>query len=81
MVVRMFGLDLLDLVLAGDGAWLHGGEPPAPSALMRYQAGHDPTVANRWHEPTSLTGDGARSLTDPTFPVNQAALRQAGLVG
>lgn len=79
LVVRMFARDLVDLVLAGDGAWLRASEPPAPSALMRYQAGRDPTVANRWHEPVRLTGDGARSLADPSFPVNPAALRQAGL--
>ena len=80
LLVRLFALDALDLVLSGDGGWLRFAEPPAPSALMRYQASRGWSVANRWHEPVQLTGDGTRSLTDPTFPAQPSALRQAGLL-
>jgi SAM-dependent methyltransferase len=80
IVYRLFALDVLDLVLTGDGAWLRTGPAPAPSPLMRYQAGHGFSVTNRWHEPIALTGDGPRSLTDPSYPANPAALAQAGLL-
>ena len=80
MIARLFTLDALDLVLTGDGTWLQTAEPPAPSALMRYQASREWSVASHWHEPVALTGDGARSLCDPSFPLNPDALRQAGLV-
>ena len=80
LLTRLYTLDALDLVLTGDGAWLHTAEPAAPSALMRYQASREWSVTNRWHEPIALTGGGARSLTDPAYPLNDAALREAGLL-
>ena len=75
---RLFTMDALDLVLTGDGAWLRPGT--APSALMRHQARCDFPLANRWHEPIDLTPEGRRALADATQPVNETALRQAGLL-
>ena len=75
---RLFAIDALDLVLTGDGAWLRPGT--APSALMRHQARCDFPLANRWHEPIDLTPEGRGALADPAQPVNEAALRQTGLL-
>ena len=77
---RLFALDALDLMLAGDGGWLRIGAPAAPSALMRHQARCDFPLTNRWHEFIDLTPEGRRALADPSQPVNEMALHQAGLL-
>ena len=75
---RLFAIDALDLVLTGDGSWLRTGT--ASSTLMRHQAARDFPLANRWHEPIDLTPEGRHALADPALPINEHALRQAGLL-
>ena len=77
---RLFAMDGLDLVLAGDGGWLRAGAPAAPSTLMRHQARCDYPLTNRWHELIDLTSEGRRALADSSQPVNETALLQAGLL-
>ncbi len=79
-VCRLFSVDAVDLVLTCDGTWLRTGSPASPSPLMRYQARENFPLANRWHELLDLTPEGRRSLADPALPVNEPALRQAGLL-
>jgi SAM-dependent methyltransferase len=79
MLYRLFTMDALDLVLTGGGEWLRTSNPPRPSALMRYQARRDSVVVNRWHEAVTVTGDGARWLSEPGVAPNEAAGR-AGLL-
>jgi SAM-dependent methyltransferase len=76
---RLFTLDALDLALIGDGEWLQTGQPPAPSALMRYQAQRGSPVVNRWHEPVDLTPGGRQYIADPSHHPQEGALR-AGLL-
>jgi SAM-dependent methyltransferase len=76
---RLFTLDALDLALMGDGDWLNTANPPAPSALMRYQAQKGAIVVNRWHEPVDLTPEGRQYFTDPSLHPQEGALR-AGLL-
>jgi hypothetical protein len=76
---RLFTLDALDLVLAGDGEWLRTSNPPAPAALMRYQARNGLPVINRWHEPVAMAGAGAQWLADDSSEPNEGAFR-AGLL-
>jgi SAM-dependent methyltransferase len=79
---RLFTLDALDVGLIGDGEWLKTAQPPAPSALMRYQAQKGSTVVNRWHEPVDLTPGGRQYLTEapePSLQPQEGALR-AGLL-
>lgn len=77
---RLFSLDAIDLLLAGDGGLLHTAERPAPSALMRYQARENFALANRWHELIDLTAEGRAALADPAQQPSEAALQQAGLL-
>ena len=77
---RLFALDALDLVLAGDGDWLRPGTPAAPSVLMRHQARCDFPLANRWHELIDLTPEGRCGLADPSQPIHEPALYQASLL-
>jgi hypothetical protein len=77
---RLFALDVLDAMLCGDGKWLGKSAEPSPSPLMRYQAGHDLPLTNRWHEPVVLTPDGRRVLVDPSARPDAIALEQAGLL-
>jgi SAM-dependent methyltransferase len=79
-VCRLFAVDAVDLVLTGNGAWLRTAEGAAPSPLMRYQAGENLPLANRWHEFIDLTAEGRRSLADPAQTPGEAALQQAGLL-
>jgi hypothetical protein len=76
---RLFTLDALDVALIGDGEWLKTGRPPAPSALMRYQAQKGSTVVNRWHEPVDVTPAGREYIADPSLHPQEAAMR-AGLL-
>lgn len=76
---RLFTLDALDLMLAGEGAWLRTSTPPATSSLMKYQAQKGLPVINRWHEPVTVTGAGQQSLADDSLEPNEAAFR-AGLL-
>ena len=78
-LLRLFTLDALDLVLIGDGDWLRTSNPPAPSALMRYQSRNGLPVINRWHEPVAVSGDGLSWLTDDATEPNEGAFR-AGLL-
>ena len=76
--LRLFSLDALDLLLAGDGEWLALSERPAPSPLMRGEARQGLQVTNRWHETIALTVEGARSLAELQGTANPAAI-DAGL--
>jgi hypothetical protein len=62
LLYRLFSIDALDLVLAGDGRWL--AEGTAPSALMRYEAERGFTITNRWHEPVGVTIEGQQWLVE-----------------
>jgi SAM-dependent methyltransferase len=77
---RLFALDVLDVMLCGDGRWLRGSGTPAPSRLMRYQAEHDLPLTSRWHEPVALTQEGRRALIDPAVRPDEAALALSGLL-
>ena len=77
---RLFALDVLDVLLCGDGEWLRTDAKPSPSALMRHQAGHDLPLSNRWHEPVALTHEGKCALIDPSVQPDTAALGRAGLL-
>ncbi len=79
LLLRLFSLDGLDLLLAGDGAWLKTGATAAPSRLMQWEARHDRPVTNRWHEPVSLTPAGRRWLAEYAGEANPGAA-QAGLL-
>jgi SAM-dependent methyltransferase len=79
MLFRLFTLDALDLALTGDGDWLRTGQPPAPSALMQYQARSGLLVVNRWHEPVTITPEGQCYIADPSQRPSEGALR-AGLL-
>jgi SAM-dependent methyltransferase len=79
MLYRLFTFDALDLALTGAGEWLKTGQPPAPSALMRYQARKGVSSVNRWHERVDLTPGGREYLADPTPHAPEGALR-AGLL-
>lgn len=74
---RLFSIDALHLVLAGDGRWLAEGS--APSALMRYEAERGFTITNRWHEPVGVTIQGQQWLVESTGGENPAA-RFAGFL-
>ena len=76
---RLFTLDALDVALIGDGEWLKTGQPPAPSALMRYQAKKGVTAINRWHETVDLTPGGREYIANPSPQPQEGALR-AGLL-
>jgi hypothetical protein len=80
MLHELFLIDGVDLLLAGDGSWLQTRQPGAPSPLMRYQAAHALPLANRWHEPITLTGRGAQALIEATGVQPEPALAQAGLL-
>jgi hypothetical protein len=79
-ILRLFSIDALDLILAGDGAWLRASTSPAPSRLMRYQARGGFALTNRWHEQIELTPEGRHALSDPAQSINESALHQAGLL-
>lgn len=76
---RLFALDVLDVMLPGDGAWLRTGAAPTLSPLMRHQVANDLPLTNRWHEPVVLTPDGKRALLDPAARPDPDALIRAGL--
>lgn len=78
-LMRLFTIDALDLVLTGSGDWLRTANPPAPSALMQYQARNGLPVINRWHEPVGVTGSGEQWLTSGSLEPNEGAFR-AGLL-
>jgi SAM-dependent methyltransferase len=75
---RLFSLDALDLLLAGDGSWLRTSAEPAPSSIMRFEARRGTAVTNRWHEPVDLTPEGREWLLNPGTTANPGAI-QAGL--
>ena len=77
---RLFALDVLDVVLCGDGDWLATRSRPGISALMRHQAANDLPLTNRWHEPVALTPEGKRALIDPANHPDPIALMRAGLL-
>ncbi len=77
---RLFALDVLDVMLCGDGEWLKTSTQPGISALMRHQAAHDLPLANRWHETVALTPEGKRALIDPVARADDAPLARAGLL-
>lgn len=77
---RLFALDVLDVVLCGDGDWLATRTQPGISALMRHQAANDLPLTNRWHEPVALTPDGKRALIDPVNRPDPTTLMRAGLL-
>ena len=77
---RLFALDVLDVMLCGDGDWLGTRAQPGISALMRHQAANDLPLTNRWHEPVALTPEGKRALLDPSTCPNPIALMRAGLL-
>jgi SAM-dependent methyltransferase len=79
LLFRLFTFDALDVALIGDGEWLKTGQPPAPSALMRYQAQKGCTAVNRWHETVDLTPGGRQYMTNPSAQPQEGALR-AGLL-
>ena len=76
---RLFSVDALDLVLAGDAEWLRTSKPPRPSLLMQYQAGHELPVINRWHESVEVVGPGRQWLLSALDQPNEAGFR-AGLL-
>ena len=76
---RLFTLGALDLVLIGDGEWLQTGQPPTPSALMKFQARKGLSAVNRWHEIVELTPGGRQYIADPSLNPPEGALR-AGLL-
>ena len=80
-VFRLFSLDFLDLLLAGDGAWLRPAEPPEPTALMRYQTEHGLPLTNRRHEQIALSAAQMHRLLAAPPERRDPALREAGLVG
>ena len=80
LIYRLFALDALDLVLAGNGEWLKPRTPAAPSPLMRYQVAQGLPLTNRWHEQVAVTPEGARALSDEGSAVDEAVLAQAGLL-
>ena len=77
---RLFALDVLDVLLCGDGEWLKSNATPQLSAFMRHQAEHDLPLTNRWHEPVALTEQGKRALIDPSARPDGDSLRRAGLL-
>ena len=77
---RLFALDVLDVVLCGDGDWLATRAQPGLSALMRHQAANDLPLTNRWHEPVALTEQGKRALIDPSARPDAESLMRAGLL-
>ena len=77
---RLFALDVLDVVLCGDGDWLATRSQPGISALMRHQTANDLPLTNRWHEPVELTPEGKRALIDPANHPDPIALMRAGLL-
>jgi SAM-dependent methyltransferase len=79
LLLRLFTLDTLDLVLTGEGDWLRTSNPPAPGALMRYQARNALPVINRWHEPLTIIGAGHEWLISDSPELSEAAFR-AGLL-
>jgi SAM-dependent methyltransferase len=79
-VGKFFALDQVDLLLAGDGAWLRDRTPPAPSALMRHQAAQALPIVNRWHETVTITAQEKRWLAGAPVPVDTARMRNAGLL-
>lgn len=76
---RLFTLDALDLVLAGDADWLRTASPPSPSPLMQYQARQGLPIINRWHEPVAVTEGGQQWLIKGSLEPNEGAFR-AGLL-
>ena len=77
---RLFALDVLDVVLCGDGDWLATRSQPGISGLMRHQAANDLPLTNRWHEPVTLTPEGKRALIDSLAGLDPIALMRAGLL-
>jgi hypothetical protein len=77
---RLFALDVLDVVLCGEGEWLATRAQLGLSVLMRHQAANDLPLTNRWHEPVALTPDGKRALLDPAARADAASLARAGLL-
>jgi SAM-dependent methyltransferase len=77
LLYRLFSIDALDLVLAGDGRWLAEGAGPSP--LMRHEAERGFTITNRWHEPVGVTIQGQQWLVESSGGENRAA-RFAGFM-
>ena len=80
-LLRLFTLDQCDLLLAGEGGWLHAAPPPTPSPLMRHQARHDLPVVNRWHHVVELSPEDRRWVAGEAASVNESALIRSGLAG
>ncbi len=80
-LLRLFTLDQCDLLLAGEGSWLHATLPPTPSPLMRHQASHDLPVVNRWHHVVDLSPDDRRWVAGEAASANESALVRSGLAG
>jgi SAM-dependent methyltransferase len=79
LLYRLFSLDGLDLLLAGDGTWLTTSPEPAPSPLMRYQAQRGTSITNRWHEPIGVTEPGRQWFLQTPTKLNPGA-HQAGFL-
>jgi len=79
-VGRLFGVDQIDLLLAGAGDWLQPGAV-LPSALVAYQAGANLPVVNRWHETVVLSPEDRHTLASGRVPTERERWMEAGLLG
>ncbi len=79
-ILKLFTVDQCDLILSNDRDWFSSAERLQPSRLMRYQAGNDLPVVNRWHESVELNDEQRRFLAGDAAIVDEAALRKTGLL-
>jgi SAM-dependent methyltransferase len=78
-IAKLFAIDQCDLLLAGDGDWLHLSRDPKPSPLMRHQACAGLHITNRWHEVVELSGDDRHWVAGEVSTASEAALVRTGL--
>lgn len=77
---RLFALDQLDLMLAGNGEWLKTNPKPTVSALVRHQAQQALPIVNRWHENMNLNATEKRWLAGAAVRLDTDGLSTSGVL-
>jgi hypothetical protein len=79
-ILKLFAIDQLDLLLAGNGDWLATSATPAASPLTRVLARRGLPLINRWHETVKLSPAESQWLTGEGATPNVGALLRTGLL-